>query len=91
MERGSPRGSRKDRRPGRLSGTLRSVDSHPPAGGSGPLDERLRDDAVLAEIDLVSRLMIAASGASSRLSATEIDVLLGLEIPLPDGRRMNEQ
>ena len=48
---------------------------------SEPLDDRLRDDDALAEIELTSRLMIAASGAGDRLSQDEIDGLLGL---LPD-------
>lgn len=45
---------------------------------SEPLDDRLRDDAALAEIELTSRLMIAASGASAPLTQTEIDGLLGV-------------
>lgn len=45
-----------------------------------PLDARLRDDEVLAEIDLASRLMIAASGAPERLSQAEVDVLLGVRV-----------
>ena len=45
---------------------------------SEPLDDRLRDDDALAEIELTSRLMIAASGAGDRLSQDEIDGLLGL-------------
>jgi len=46
---------------------------------SEPLDDRLRDDDALAEIELTSRLMIAASGASAPLTQTEIDGLLGVE------------
>ncbi|MBC9227197.1 hypothetical protein GL325_12760 [Aeromicrobium sp. 636] len=46
---------------------------------SEPLDDRLRDDAALAEIELTSRLMIAASGAAAPLSQAEIDVLLGVD------------
>ncbi len=45
---------------------------------SEPLDDRLRDDDALAEIELTSRLMIAASGAGERLSQDEIDGLLGV-------------
>ncbi|WP_286930984.1 hypothetical protein [Aeromicrobium sp. UBA7512] len=45
---------------------------------SEPLDDRLRDDAALAEIELTSRLMIAASGAAEPLSQEEIDGLLGI-------------
>lgn len=46
---------------------------------SEPLDDRLRDDDALAEIELTSRLMIAASGADDRLSQAEIDGLLGVD------------
>lgn len=46
---------------------------------SEPLDDRLRDDAALAEIELTSRLMIAASGAAAPLSQAEIDSLLGVD------------
>lgn len=46
---------------------------------SEPLDDRLRDDDALAEIELTSRLMIAASGAGDRLSQAEIDCLLGVD------------
>ncbi len=46
---------------------------------SEPLDDRLRDDDALAEIELTSKLMIAASGAPKRLTQNEIDGLLGLE------------
>ncbi|MCL3837886.1 hypothetical protein [Aeromicrobium duanguangcaii] len=46
---------------------------------SEPLDDRLRDDAALAEIELTSRLMIAASGAAAPLSQAEIDGLLGID------------
>jgi len=46
-----------------------------------PLDARLRDDDALAEIDLASRLMIAASGAEKQLSQAEVDELLGVSSP----------
>ncbi|MET0468005.1 MAG: hypothetical protein ABWZ87_04640 [Aeromicrobium sp.] len=45
---------------------------------SEPLDDRLRDDDALAEIELTSRLMIAASGAVEPLTQAEIDSLLGV-------------
>lgn len=45
---------------------------------SEPLDDRLRDDDALAEIEMTSRLMIAASGAAAPLTQHEIDDLLGL-------------
>lgn len=52
---------------------------HPPGERtSEPLDDRLRDDQALDEIEMTSRLMIAASGASAPLSQREIDGLLGL-------------
>ena len=43
-----------------------------------PLDDRLRDDAALAEIELTGRLMIAASQHPGRLSQREVDELLGV-------------
>lgn len=43
-----------------------------------PLDARLRDDEVLAEIELTSNLMIAASGCAEHLTQREVDVILGL-------------
>lgn len=43
-----------------------------------PLDERLRDDTALDEIELVSRVMIAASQARGRMSQCEVDEILGL-------------
>ena len=45
---------------------------------SEPLDDRLRDDDALAEIELTSRLMIAATSNDEPLSQSEIDGLLGL-------------
>jgi hypothetical protein len=43
-----------------------------------PLDSRLRDDQALDEIELTSRLMIAASSTESHLSQLEVDRLLGI-------------
>lgn len=43
-----------------------------------PLDERLRDDAALDEIELVSRVMIAASEAAGPLTQCEVDEILGI-------------
>lgn len=44
-----------------------------------PLDQRLRDDAALDEIETTSRLIIAAShSAAPRLSQREVDELLGV-------------
>lgn len=64
-----------------IASTLRSVSPlHPrEEHRSEPLDERLRDNAVLAEIELTSKLMIAATGADARLSQDEVDALLGVE------------
>jgi Trp operon repressor len=43
-----------------------------------PLDSRLRDDVVLDEIELTSRLIIAASSANGHLSQREVDEILGV-------------
>lgn len=43
-----------------------------------PLDSRLRDDQALDEIELTSRLMIAASAKECHLSQREVDELLGI-------------
>ena len=43
-----------------------------------PLDARLRDEAALDEIELTSRLMIAASEADGFLPQQRIDEILGL-------------
>lgn len=43
-----------------------------------PLDDRLRDDTVLDEIEMTSRLMIAASRHEGHLSQREVDEILGL-------------
>jgi hypothetical protein len=43
-----------------------------------PLDSRLRDDQALDEIELTSRLIIAASAKDSPLSQTEVDEILGI-------------
>jgi hypothetical protein len=43
-----------------------------------PLDARLRDDAALAEIELTSRLMIAASDYERHLTQREVDEILGI-------------
>jgi hypothetical protein len=44
-----------------------------------PLDERLRDDAALDEIELTSDLMIAASTRETPLTQAEVDRILGLD------------
>lgn len=43
-----------------------------------PLDQRLRDDDALDEIEVTSRLIIAASASDRRMSQREVDGLLGL-------------
>jgi hypothetical protein len=43
-----------------------------------PLDARLRDDAALAEIELTTRLMIAASEHERHLTEHEVDEILGI-------------
>ena len=43
-----------------------------------PLDARLRDEAALAEIELTSRLMIAASDYERHLTQREVDEILGV-------------
>ena len=45
-----------------------------------PLDEypTLIDDAALEEIEVTSRLMIAASNSNQKLEQREVDALLGL-------------
>lgn len=43
-----------------------------------PLDSRLRDDQALDEIELTSRLIIAASSSSGPLSQREVDEILGI-------------
>lgn len=51
-----------------------------------PLDDRLRDDAALAEIELTGRLMIAASQHPGRLSQREVDEILGVTRPSTAGK-----
>ncbi|MFL6089423.1 MAG: hypothetical protein ACJ71Z_04715 [Aeromicrobium sp.] len=43
-----------------------------------PLDARLRDDTALDEIELTSRLMIAASEHEGNLTQREVDEILGV-------------
>lgn len=44
-------------------------------------DLRLHDAAMHEEIELTSRLIIAASTSGRRLTASEIDLALGLDRP----------
>lgn len=65
--------------PGSVSAYSRYVSLYPLGERmTEPLDDRLRDDAALDEIELTSRLIIAASDAGRQLSQEEIDGLLGL-------------
>lgn len=43
-----------------------------------PLDQRLRDDEVLDEIEMTSRLIIAASARQTPMTQREVDDLLGV-------------
>ncbi len=43
-----------------------------------PLDSRLRDDQALDEIELTSRLIIAASAKDGHLTQHEVDEILGV-------------
>ena len=43
-----------------------------------PLDSRLRDDEALDEIEMTSRLIIAASAKDGQLSQREVDEILGI-------------
>lgn len=43
-----------------------------------PLDSRLRDDEALDEIELTSRLIIAASSTVGHLTQREVDDILGI-------------
>ncbi|MFT4187075.1 MAG: hypothetical protein QM621_00680 [Aeromicrobium sp.] len=43
-----------------------------------PLDARLRDDNALDEIEMTSRLMIAATSKAAVLTQAEVDEILGV-------------
>lgn len=47
-------------------------------GVVGPVDKRVHDDDVIAEIQLTADLMIAASEHDGPLTEAELDALLGL-------------
>lgn len=51
-----------------------------------PLDDRLRDDTALAEIELTGRLIIAASQHAGHLSQVEVDEILGVTIASSAGK-----
>lgn len=44
-----------------------------------PLDARLCDDTAMAEIEMTSALIIAASDATCQLSPAEIDRIIGVD------------
>lgn len=52
----------------------------PPDDGTNPL----QDDIVLDEIDLTSRLIIAASNTDGPLTVEEVDAVLGITDPDED-------
>lgn len=58
-------------------------------GGSGVLDDQLNvpleDAELLAEVELTTNLIIAASESDDTLSQAEIDRLLGLDSDDPTG------
>ncbi|MCW2800167.1 MAG: hypothetical protein JWQ70_1639 [Aeromicrobium sp.] len=59
------------------------VTSEPPPGAPRmpePLDSRLRDDQALDEIELTSRLIIAASAKDGHFSQREVDEILGVPV-----------
>lgn len=50
----------------------------------GPVDKRVHDGDVIAEIQLTADLMIAASEHEGPLTEDELDALLGLRGPVAD-------
>jgi hypothetical protein len=54
-------------------------------GGSGVVDDQLNvpleDTELLAEVELTTNLIIAASESETRLTQEQVDVLLGVEPP----------
>jgi hypothetical protein len=47
----------------------------------GPVDKRLQDGALLAELEMTTRLMIAANQSDGPLTQEQVDVALGLTCP----------
>ena len=47
-----------------------------------PFDVRLEDDELLDEVELTANLIVAANQSEARMSASEIDEILGV-IPHP--------
>jgi len=48
------------------------------AGRVDPFDVRLEDDELLDEVELTANLIVAANQSESRMSASEIDEILGV-------------
>jgi len=48
------------------------------AGRVDPFDVRLEDDELLDEVELTANLIVAANQSEARMSATEIDEILGV-------------
>ena len=47
-----------------------------------PFDVRLQDDELLDEVELTANLIVAANQSDARMSASEIDQILGV-LPQP--------
>jgi hypothetical protein len=47
----------------------------------GPVDKRLNDEALLAELEMTTNLMIAANQSDGPLSRVQVDSALGLTCP----------
>ena len=45
-----------------------------------PLDVRLEDDELLDEVELTTSLIVAANQSETRLSTSEIDAILGVDL-----------
>ena len=64
-------------------------------GGSGVVDDQLNvpleDSDLLAEVELTTNLIIAASESDAALSQDEVDRLLGVESPqIPSQKLRND-
>ena len=47
----------------------------------GPVDKRLNDEALLAELEMTTNLMIAANQTDGTLTQHQVDAALGLTCP----------
>jgi hypothetical protein len=70
--------------------SARGTPAPAPAAGSCSLSVSLHDQALAYEVELTSRLMVAANESDGRLSQQEIDAVLGLAGP-PVGRAIPRQ